>query len=163
MGKPIFALIFAVIATERFKEHWLVSLLVLCAGVAGATWMLALNLLVAPRDFEIARLEKELAKAQRPAPQPLDLEVLPHTGVREGTAVSTTDGGCNIFIDRVAGDEAWLTVTMQSGASQKFERVRPGARLAVANPPATYFLDILSLRGNLVDLVVFRHKTKSLP
>lgn len=50
----------------RFKQHWLTALIILCCTVAAATWALAVQVLVNPRDFEIARLERALEEAKQP-------------------------------------------------------------------------------------------------
>ena len=49
---------------DRFKQHWFISIFALCVVAAIGAWCLAEKLLVAPRDFEINRLEKELSGLQ---------------------------------------------------------------------------------------------------
>ena len=41
---------------DRFAKHWFISLILICAVVAGVTWTLVMNLYVHPRDFELERL-----------------------------------------------------------------------------------------------------------
>jgi hypothetical protein len=48
---------------QLFREHPIVVLLALCAAVGSASLGLAMYLLVMPRDFEIARLERQLSEA----------------------------------------------------------------------------------------------------
>jgi len=47
---------------DRFKQHWLISLVLICVGVAGSTWEVAHELVVAPREFQLSQLKEENAK-----------------------------------------------------------------------------------------------------
>lgn len=140
---------------DRFKKLWPVSLFILCSAVAGGTWLLAQNVMVAPRDFEISRLEKALQDAQASptskAPSPV---VIPETGVRAGNSVTSSDGHVIIHIASVLDDSAALSVTLGSEVTQSFKKVRVGHRLTVAGLSGTYYVDLLGTRGNMVDLTV---------
>lgn len=54
---------------QRFKGHPVVSVLLLCASAAAVAWGVATQILVVPRDFEIARLDRELNKVKAQSPQ----------------------------------------------------------------------------------------------
>ncbi|MCS4280373.1 hypothetical protein [Stenotrophomonas rhizophila] len=139
---------------DRFKKLWPVSLFILCSAVAVGTWLLAQNVMVAPRDFEISRLEKALQDAQaRPTSQAPSPVVIPETGVRAGNSVTSSDGHVIIHIASVLDDSAALSVTLGS-ETQSFKKVRVGQRLTVAGLSGTYYVDLLGTRGNMVDLTV---------
>jgi hypothetical protein len=140
---------------DRFKKLWPVSVFILCSAVATGTWLLAQNVMVAPRDFEIARLEKALQDAQaKPsavAPSPV---IVPETGIRVGNSVTSSDGQVTIHVSDVQDDSVALSVTLGSEVAQTFKKVQVGRRLAVTGPSGTYYVDLLGTRGNMVDLTV---------
>lgn len=56
---------------DKLKELWYVSVLLVCAVVAGATWKVCVELLVKPRDFRIENLEKQSQIAKQEAEKEL--------------------------------------------------------------------------------------------
>lgn len=48
--------------TEKIKKHWLVSVLLICTAVSGATWKVLDEVLVRPREFRISTLEKKIVE-----------------------------------------------------------------------------------------------------
>jgi hypothetical protein len=148
---------------DKFKRHWLVSLISLCAGVAAVTWTVALQVLVAPRDFEISSLKGEIdrlkagpiARADKTVSR-AGITVLEDTGVNEGNGVTSSDGGCTVKVIKVFGDEITLSVVVDIAKPQIFERVRAGDRLPVVAAAGKYFVDIHRIRGNIVDLAIFK-------
>lgn len=144
----------------RFKQHWLISLLILCSAVASGTWMLVIQVLVNPRDFEIARLEKALEDAKQ-APHVIrdsspTAGVVLSDGIFEGASATTSDGLCNIYIKTVSGNQVSLVVSVKSEKPQTFERVEAGQRISVAAGSLIYYLDIRRIRGNIVDITATR-------
>lgn len=47
---------------SKVKNHWIVSLLVICSVVSSITWTIEYNLYVVPRDFEITKLTNEITR-----------------------------------------------------------------------------------------------------
>jgi hypothetical protein len=147
---------------ETIKRHWLVSLAVACAGIVAATWGAAVQVLVAQRDFEIARLQKQIDELKA---SPLAAEraeksgttVLPETGVFEHNSATTIDGACSIQIVEVS--PYWgVTISVTAGSEQppEFKGLQPGSRITVQARGATYFVDIHRVRDAIVDLAVYR-------
>lgn len=149
---------------EKFKQHWFISLLLLCSGVAAATWKIAHELLVAPREYQIAQLKEELQELKSssgavegvPTTEELALIVLEQTGVFENASVTTRDGRCNIGIARVSGDQVTLSVAIDAQPARTFERQRVGSRVPVDAGDSIYYIDLHRVRGNIVDLSAVR-------
>ena len=93
---------------ENFKQHWFVSIIIICVGVAGITWTTALHLLVGPRDFEIQRLRNENANLQQTVSRLNDkhtkdqIEMLPFVIFNnEGTVLHNQGADEYINIDNI--------------------------------------------------------------
>ena len=144
---------------ERMKRHWLISTLLVCVAVAGATWKAATELLVVPRDFEIARLKEQSQRNDghtRPTTIDSMNQVLPETGVSEGSAVTTKDGRCLIRIAKVEGDTIHLTAALDANKPTDVLKAHVGSRISVTKGSTTYYADIQRVRGSIVDLVVYK-------
>jgi len=142
---------------ERFKENWFIAILLVCAAVAAATWKIADQLLVRPRDEEIARLKVIATQKTPQAGSPLLPEnrtLLPVTGVLAEHSVTTTDGSFNVRINRVSGENVSLDVTVEAEKPQRREDGKIGGRVVVAGKNRTYYIDLHGVRGNTVDLSV---------
>ena len=128
---------------DQFKRHWFVSILLLCCAVAVATWGLAYQLLVSPRDFEIHKLEREVAeKNTQPQTGTIPNIVLPRTWVPEGGSVTTKDGSCLIHVDYIGLIDVGLSVTVGAEQPQKFKNVASGTRLSIQTQGTVYYVDI---------------------
>ncbi len=159
-----------ILDVERFRKHWLVSLVIICAGIVGATWTVAVQILVGPRDFEIARRDAEITGLQKqinelkskPSVAPTtdraerDTTALSETGVFENNSVTTSDGVCSIQVVKVSGNTVIMSVIIGSDQPQIFRDLRPGERITVQAKEASYFVDIHRIRGDIVDLAVYR-------
>src|SRR4029079_8300603 len=59
---------------ERFEKHWLGTVLLVAVVIAGGTWTVLNQVLVRPRDEELARLERRLeeldGKGRNTSPAP---------------------------------------------------------------------------------------------
>ena len=139
----------------RFRQHWLISLIALCSVVAAATWGLAVQILVNPRDFEIARLEKALQQAKE-ASSASSAPVLLEAGIPEGTSATTSDGSCSIFVKKIVDGQVTLVVTLKAEEPRVFEKIEVGRRITVASGKVAYFIDVRRLRGNIADVSVSR-------
>lgn len=142
----------------RFRQHWLISLIVLCSAVAAASWGLAVQILVNPRDFEIARLEKALQQAKEAAGANslVSAPVILEAGIFEGTSATSSDGCCSIFVKKIKDGLITLVVTLNAEKPRVFEKISIGQRITVASNTATYFIDVRRLRENIVDVSVGR-------
>lgn len=146
----------------KFKEHWLVSLLGVCAIVAVGTWGLAHQLLVGPRDFEISRLREALALAQANANAAVNGSTAPSesrillssVGVAVGDSITTSDGACTVRLVGLTGTAATLEVAVEAEEPRLLKEVEIGRRAVVRGAKKTYYVDLHRARGNMVDLSV---------
>lgn len=146
----------------KFKEHWFVSLFCLCAIVAAASWGLAYQLIVVPRDFEISRLKEMLAQTQT---SPFvagkgskatteNLILLSYVGVAKGDSATTPDGACTVRVADLADETVTLDVAVEAEVPRIFKEVKIGSRSVVHSLKRTYYVDLHRARGNIVDLSV---------
>lgn len=146
----------------KFKEHWLVSLLGVCAIVAAGTWGLAHQLLVGPRDFEISRLKETLALAQANSNAAVNggtvssesRILLSYVGVAVGASITTSDGSCTVRLVGLTGATATLEVVVEAEDPRLLKEVEIGRRAVVRGAKRTYYVDLHRARGNVVDLSV---------
>ena len=148
---------------DRLKQHWFVSTLLICVAVATATWKFSLEVLVAPRDFQITQLREEIQRLKRStdaSPVAIKTAIAAETlAVTEGNAIATTDGRLSIRADNVSSTFATVSVTLDANEPQRFSNKELGSRLVVEGKDRTYFVDLLSMRGNIIDLSVsFKNK-----
>lgn len=152
---------------DRLKEHWVGALVALCAIVAAATWKVAWELHVSPRDFQIAQLKDDLAREkndgavhQSPSGEPAaqtSVIALSETGVFEGSSATTSDGRVAVKITQVLGDVVSLSITLDAALPIEFKKQAIGSRIAVDAGSLTYFVDLQRVRGNIVDIIISRH------
>jgi hypothetical protein len=82
--------------------------------------------------------------------------VFPEVAVRAGESFTTRDGVFTVHVTQVAGRMIKLTVSASRGDVYRFDKAEVGRRLVVPAPDATYFLDLLRIRGNVVYLTMSR-------
>jgi hypothetical protein len=149
---------------DRFKRHWLPSILVLCCAVVGATWAGEYQAFVLPRDLQIHNLESELAKknGQIESLAKIPTTVLERTWLNDGGSSSCSDGSCFIRVDGIRqldtgrlGVELSVTVAAEQ-QPRKFRNVASGTRLPVATPEAMYSVDINEIEITRVGIDVTR-------
>lgn len=146
----------------KFKTHWLISLLGVCAIVAMMTWGLALQLLVGPRDFEISRLKESLTQAQGNSKaagygstaSSENRILLSYVGVAVGDSVTTSDGACTVRVVGLTGETATLEVTVEAEDPKLIKEAKIGRRAVVRGMKRAYYIDLHRERGNMVDLSV---------
>jgi hypothetical protein len=149
---------------EEFKKHWIPAIVIICVAVAGTTWAVAIQVLVAPRDYTIDQLRHEIQNLKaapipaQPSPGSSDATVLQETGVFEGSAVTATDGRCNIRIVKISGDSVSLSVRIDDRDPEMYWNRAPGQRITVDAGSDSYYVDIHRTRGDIVDLAVYRHR-----
>lgn len=157
---------------EKFKKHWFISLIAMICATAATSWKFSDEINVKPRDYTISELKEKLSKLegelnvlkkhnQKSVPalkDELAVLVLPETGVSGGNSVTTKDGICKIFISSVEtfGDSVSLKVIIDSKDPVKFTNKTPGDRIRVDSDSSIYFIDINRVRGNIVDISVYR-------
>lgn len=146
---------------EKLKRHWFISVLLVCVAVAGTTWKVATEILVYPRDFQINLLQEEnrqlkeqlASKTHGVDESPL---VLTETGVFEGASITTSDGRCTVRITSADVSKISLSVIVNSNDPIMFKGRLPGDRIAVDGGDFVYYIDLHRVRGNIVDLEVYR-------
>jgi len=156
---------------EKLKQHWFISVLLVCVAVAGTTWKVAHELLVEPREFQNSQLKEENLKLKEEIqkikaltsanPAPLSDEnplVYLEAGVFEKASVTTNDGRCNIRVVSVSGDSVTLAVTIDSLAPVVFKNEQVGSRVTADAGDKVYYIDLHRIRGNIVDLSVYKRK-----
>jgi hypothetical protein len=141
--------------TGRFKNHWFVSILVLCGAVVVATWGVAYEVLVSPRDFEIHKLEHEVAEKNTQAQTATNPTiVLKRTWVSEGSSVTTEDGSCLIHVDYVGPHDVELSASVGAEKAQKFKDVASGTRLTLVSQGDVYYVDIHEIHAKEVGIEI---------
>ena len=159
---------------DRLKQHWLISIVIVCAAVAGTTWKLAHELLVSPREYSLsqlkeenAKLKEELTKLKTASPTTPVVEGSPTSGVTLAleqvgvflnASATTADGRCSIRIDRISGEYVTISVTVDASAPIAFDRRKVGTRVPVDAGDRFYYIDLHRVRGDIVDLSVHVRK-----
>lgn len=146
---------------DRLKGHWFIAVLLVCTAVAGTTWKLALEILVAPRDFQITQQHDEILrlKATQLTTRPTSLAETPlmleQTGVFAGNSVTTKDGRCNVRIIKADKFGITLAIVVDSNKPVEFKDRRPGDRVTIEANGRVYYIDLHRIRGDIVDLEIF--------
>ena len=128
--------------TSRLLKHSATRLLGICA-VVGAGVLVVDHYLHAPQDVRDTLNQPDEIST-----------VLVETGIPIGKKVTTTDGVCTIQVTSITGTLAKLTVTTRHGDTHRFDKAIGGHRLVVPTPTALYYVDLVRIRGNRVDLAV---------
>src|SRR5438093_660953 len=113
---------------EQIKKHWLIGVISVCAITAISTWKISDALFVQPRDFKIRELEQQLASKTSHSERPLlpASPTAPYSeslSVREGESVTSSDGGCNIKLQKIVGDHAQILITLEDLYPKHYEIV----------------------------------------
>lgn len=143
----------------RVRKHWLWALSSLLIAAVGITWSVATQTQVAPRDFLIAQLRTELEDLRARSaslPAQAGAEVLSETGVLEGSAATTSDGACTVAVHAARGEVAEVEWSVTGDSTRHSAQVRAGSRVFISGRTHHYVLTVHSLRGNIVDLSIFR-------
>lgn len=83
--------------------------------------------------------------------------ILEETGVNTGSSVTTKDGGCIVHVISASEDKVSLSVTVGSAAPQVFNGALIGKRIVVRVAAESYYVDLLRVRGGIVDLAISKH------
>jgi hypothetical protein len=144
---------------DRLKQHWFGSLIVICVAVAGATWKVAWELHVTPRDFEISGLKDALerAKAEGAVADTSPSSIVLQDGVFQGQSVTTVDGRLAVKVTGIAGDTVSVSLQIDSSPPTEFKRLSIGSRIPIESGRWVYFVDIHRIRANIVDIGVSKH------
>jgi hypothetical protein len=141
---------------RSFKDKTLIVGVALFAAGVVTGWSAAYQVLVRPRDFEVERLERVLSTCDTYRDDGGAGVILRGVGIQEGTAATSVDGSCSIFVKSSDGDEqAVILVTIGDGPTSEV-KMSPGGRERFESPTHVYLIDLNRLRGNLADLTVYR-------
>lgn len=145
---------------ERLKQNWFISVLMVCAAVAGVTWKVAQEVLVSPRDFQIAQLKDEVQRAKTalgsrsssiPVEEASGLEKL---SVFEGQSATTSDGRVTIRMDHVGETTVSFSAVIDANKPTSVKDQRVGDRAALDAGDRFFYVDVNRTRGNIADLSV---------
>ena len=147
---------------DRVQKHWLFIVIAGVLVVVSSTWEVADKVSIAPRDRQIAEMQKQIDDLKsRPTTTTavgiVDPIVLHETGVFKGSAVTTNDGNCQIRVDDIFLNYVDISVIVGSDKPQVFTLLHTGDRVTVKSKSAGYFVDIHKIRGDIVDLSVSRN------
>jgi len=131
------------------RTDWLTRVLGISAAVAIA-WAVAQYLHFTPRG-RATDTGSQFQSTSSPV-------VLPEIGIKSGASVTAADGAFTIQVDQVVGSTANLTVSARTKDVYRFKKAQVGRRLVVPAPDATYYIDVLRIRGNVVYLTMSRQR-----
>lgn len=155
---------------ERFKQHWLISAVLVCIAVAATTWEAAKELIVAPREYQIDQLKQENVKLREDIQKLETAALIPHsptdeislvyaeTGVFENASITTNDGICSIHIVSVDQNQVTLAVTIDTASPVAYKNQKAGSRITADAGERVYYIDLHRIRGNIVDLSVHQRR-----
>ena len=83
---------------EKLKRHWLIGLVLLFSSGVGIGWTVAKALLVEPRDFEIARLERILSSVLPPSQENINIEQSASDSIKIIDSSKKENAKFNIFM-----------------------------------------------------------------
>jgi hypothetical protein len=153
--------------SDLVKDHWLPVIVTACVASAGIGWAVSQSVSVGPRDFAIARFERESAalkeslkeaQARATSSPPESPVALKEASVAEGTSVTTDDGRLNIKMRSVIGTSVDLSTTVDSSEPVEHNLLSIGDRLTVEASDKIYFIDLRRARLNTVDLSVSQRR-----
>ena len=128
-------------------------LFVFVLALVGTTWIVMEAFRSHRSRDEIFKLRKRLSELERErsaGPRAMsDPFVLTNRWVRIGGAATTTDGGCLIYIDKVApaAGTAALTVRIDGNAVFQNHSLRVGERMEASGKYGTYILELYGVEG----------------
>jgi len=135
--------------------------------IMGAAWIVFEALRSHRSREEVFRLQQKIRTLERERaainPDFTDPMVLTNRWVASGGAATTADGGCLLYIDRVAPDikSAELTLRVDGEAVVRNHALRVGERLETPGKNGTYTLKLFAVDGIQANLGISlrsRHK-----
>lgn len=79
---------------------------------------------------------------------------VPEISVRSGASATALGGSYTIRVNQISGSTVNLTVSSERQDVYRFNKAEVGRRLVVPAPDATYYVDLLRVRGNTVYLTM---------
>jgi hypothetical protein len=131
--------------SRKYATSWLLGI---GAAIAASTWAVVHYLRSVVPEQPI-----QTAAPSEAASSPI---ILAETGVRPGASVKTADGVFTVRVDRVTGRTVKLTVSAEVGDVYRFNKAEVGRRLVVPAHDATYYVDLVRIRGDTVYLTMSR-------
>jgi len=133
---------------EKIKEHWLVTLVIICAAVVAATWAVAKQTRIEPLELENTRLQQRIEEIQSDQHVSEASAVLARTSLSAGQTSATTDGACTIGLEQVRADTAYITLVAGTKPLSRF-RMIAGENLQTSVPGAWYYFFVLDVRDGV--------------
>lgn len=128
-------------------KHWTTWALAIC-GIVAVAWAAKDHF---PRGDGNERVPA-IAQPPQSAPAPAAAIV----SVPAGTSVEAPIAGFSLKAERVSDASADLTVTSATRDTYRFKDSSAGQRLVIPAHDGTYYLDIVRVQGNVVDLTMRR-------
>jgi hypothetical protein len=146
---------------ERFKQHPVVSIFLLCSAVAAAAWGVEYQVFVLPRDFTIQSLKGDLEKKESSA-QSSEI-VLKPTFLSVGDSITTSDGICLIHVEGIllplVGHELRVQLSVTGGeVKTQYDPKPTGTRLlfVTEDDKSEYFFDVIEIQETKVSVSATR-------
>jgi hypothetical protein len=136
----------------------LVSLAV--AGIMASAWIVFEAMRSHSRRDQIFALRRKVAELERSRssfdPSSGDPVVLPSRWVRVGSAATTSDGGCWLYLERVsmATRSASLSLRIDGMAALEGQAIRAGERLEAGGKNGTYVVELYGVEGTRAHVAV---------
>jgi hypothetical protein len=149
---------------KKIKEHRLISVIILCGAVFGATWMLYVNLMVEPRNLDIAKSNentKLVRETEKPRAQPSSIAKTENKtddekkSLMEGTSF-TSKFGFMVYISGADNDlkHANIYITLENQKDRNLRNISIGEKIKIIVENNIYSIEINSIRGRWVDLII---------
>jgi hypothetical protein len=127
--------------------HWTIRALAI-SGIVALGWL-------AWDRFQRSDGNERVQAATQPA-QSAPTPAAAIVSVPAGTSVEAPIAGYSLKAERVSDTSADLTVTSATRDTYRFKDSSAGQRLVIPAHDGTYYLDIVRVQGNVVDLTMRR-------
>ncbi len=152
---------------KKIKEYWLISAIMVCGIVFGTTWMLSVNPMVDPRNFETEKSrdentkpESEIEKLPSQPASSVNTENKPdneETSLMQGTSF-TSKFGFMVYISNSDNDlkqaSMYITLDNNKNKNKNHKNVGIGEKIKINHADTNYSIEINDIRDNWVDLVI---------
>jgi hypothetical protein len=149
------------------RDNITLLVFVVLLTIVGGAWIVFEALRSHKNREEVEKLRRRLSEVtqERATPRPTfsDPMVLSSRWVRSGTAATTTDGGCLLYVNKVSASSGFadLTIRIDGYAVLENHSIGVGERLEASGKFGTYILELSAVDGVQANVAVAlrnRHK-----